>query len=62
MSKVEVKPKRIGYMTGLTGECRKVEILDETVSGKFVIMPIGDYYGITMMLVPKAEIMEEKGE
>ncbi len=120
MSKVEVKPKRIGWYSTMYGERMKVEILDETAApemiealnqimslddsgpldamaysggdipkkwlreeapalearskarrevkdiirkalakpSKFVIQPIGYYHGITMMLVPKAEVME----
>jgi len=55
----KAESKRIGYMTGLTGETIKVEIIDETISGRFVIRVINsNYYGIGYMLVPKAEVTQ----
>lgn len=50
---------KIGYCNDFTGACRKVRILDETVTGKYLIEVIS--LG-TITSVPKEEVKDIEDE
>ena len=49
------------YWTDWTGACRKLHILDETISGKYVVSPLDshDIGGLTMFIVNKEDVVIE---